>query len=107
MFTQRISRFASCALGVLLVVSALGRADFASAQPVMTADSEQVLQVNVNTADAETIADILVGVGMSRAEAIVQYRSEHGAFIDINDLIMVNGIGEATLESNKERIRLE
>jgi competence protein ComEA len=65
------------------------------------------LQVNVNEADAETIADVLVGVGMSKAQAIVDYREEHGPFQDLHDLIEVRGIGEATLENNRERIRLE
>jgi len=69
--------------------------------------AESTLQVNINQADAETIADVLVGVGMSRAQAIVEYREQHGPFQNVDDLIEVKGIGEATLRSNRERIRLE
>jgi competence protein ComEA len=68
---------------------------------------ESRLQVNINEADAETIADVLVGVGPAKAEAIVKYREEHGPFQDVNDLIDVTGIGAVTLRNNLDRIRLE
>ena len=63
--------------------------------------------VNVNSADAETIAAALDGVGKQRAEAIVQYRQEHGSFEDAYDLANVKGIGDRTIEINEGRIRLE
>jgi len=62
--------------------------------------------VNVNTADAATIAEVLQGVGMSRAEAIVAYRDQHGEFADVYDLANVKGIGDRTVELNEDRIRL-
>ena len=43
-------------------------------------------RVDVNTADAETIARVLVGVGQSKAEAIVAYREENGRFESVEDL---------------------
>lgn len=60
--------------------------------------------VNVNTADAATIAASLDGVGESRAEAIVAYRDEHGPFSSLDDLRKVKGIGPAIIEKNKENI---
>jgi competence protein ComEA len=69
--------------------------------------SGDMVQVNVNEADAATIADILVGIGMSRARAIVQYREEHGQFSSLEDLAQVSGVGDATLANNKDRIRFE
>ena len=42
--------------------------------------------VNINTADAGTLAQVLEGVGASRAEAIVEYREQHGNFVDIYEL---------------------
>jgi competence protein ComEA len=39
-----------------------------------------VQPVNVNSASAEEIAEALKGVGMSKAAAIVSYRSENGQF---------------------------
>ena len=59
-----------------------------------------VTQVNINTADAETIAKNLKGVGIKKAEAIVQYRKNYGPFHDIEELIEVKGIGKSTLDKN-------
>lgn len=63
--------------------------------------------VNVNTADAQTIAASLDGVGMSKAEAIVAYRKAHGPFKNVDDLGKVKGIGAKTLSRNRDAIRLD
>ena len=60
--------------------------------------------VNVNTADAETISESLQGVGLSKARAIVEYRQKHGPFRSADDLSLVKGIGERTVELNREHI---
>lgn len=60
--------------------------------------------VNVNTADAETISESLEGVGLSKARAIVEYRQKHGPFKSASDLSLVKGIGERTVELNRENI---
>ena len=60
--------------------------------------------VNINTADAETIARVLNGVGLKKAEAIVQHRETHGRFDSAADLIAVKGIGESTVEKNADKI---
>ena len=62
--------------------------------------------VNINTADASTIAETLKGVGLSKAKAIVAYRDEHGPFKSVDQLSEVKGIGPATLERNREVIAL-
>lgn len=62
--------------------------------------------VNVNTADAETIAAELKGVGLSKAKAIVEYRKKHGPFRSVDDLTLVKGIGERTLTINKDDIQV-
>ena len=62
--------------------------------------------VNINTADAKTIAEALQGIGLKKAEAIVQYRTEHGPFKTIEELANVPGIGEKTIEKNKADILL-
>ncbi len=61
-------------------------------------------RVNINTADANTLDRILVGVGPSKAEAIVVYRKQNGAFRSADQLAMVKGIGLATVEKNRDRI---
>lgn len=63
-------------------------------------------QVNVNTADAETIAAELNGVGLSKAKAIVEYRTKHGPFRSVDDLSLVKGIGERTVDKNRTDIQV-
>ena len=63
--------------------------------------------VNVNTADAETISAELDGVGISKAIAIVEYRQANGPFRKVEDLMLVKGIGERTLEMNRKNIILD
>ncbi|CAH6803840.1 Transporter [Vibrio chagasii] len=62
--------------------------------------------VNINTATAEELSALLVGVGDKKAKDIVDYRTENGAFASADDLVSVKGIGEATVEKNRERIQL-
>lgn len=64
-------------------------------------------QVNINTADADTLSSELSGIGQSKAEAIVAYREQHGPYKQLEDLTNVKGIGIATIEKNKPRITLE
>jgi competence protein ComEA len=77
----------------------------ASADEVAMAAQAQT--VNINEADADTLARTLVGVGASRAEAIVRYREEFGPFFTVDDLAQVKGIGPGVVEKNRQRIRLE
>jgi competence protein ComEA len=63
--------------------------------------------VNINTADAKTLAKELQGVGPAKAEAIVKYRADKGPFKTIEDLKKVEGIGESTFESNKTNLKLK
>lgn len=63
-------------------------------------------QININTASVETLAS-LDGVGETKAQAIVAYRSENGPFQSAEDLVQVNGIGNRTLEKNSGRLSVE
>ena len=60
--------------------------------------------VNINTADAETLSTELEGVGISKAQAIVQYRQQNGPFKSAAELAEVKGIGERTVEINRDNI---
>ena len=60
--------------------------------------------VNINTADADTLAAELAGVGQSRALAIVEYRENVGRFETPEQLLDVSGIGPRILEWNEGRI---
>ena len=62
--------------------------------------------VNINTADAATLATELTGVGPALAEAIVQDRTANGKFDSPESLTRVKGIGERIVEMNRENIRI-
>ncbi len=62
--------------------------------------------VNVNTADAQTISEELNGIGMAKAEAIVEYRKKHGPFKNADELSLVKGIGERTVDRNRADIQV-
>ena len=61
-------------------------------------------QVDINSADARTLAQSLSNVGLVKAEAIVAYRNAHGPFKSLNDLAKVKGIGPRIIEENREVI---
>ena len=62
--------------------------------------------VDINTADAETLSAELDGVGLAKAKAIVEYREKYGPFKSPDDLSLVKGIGDRTVEINRENIRI-
>ena len=62
--------------------------------------------VDINTADAATLAAVLDGVGDAKAEAIIAWREANGPFTSIDQLAEVKGIGLKTVEKNRDRIEL-
>jgi competence protein ComEA len=60
--------------------------------------------VNINSANAQTIAGSLTGISLKKAEAIVADRDKNGAFTSIHDLKRVIGMGEKTIAVNKADI---
>ena len=62
-----------------------------------------VQQVNINEADADTLAT-LKGIGKDRALKIIEYREQNGPFQKPEDIMKVKGIGQKIYEENKELI---
>lgn len=62
--------------------------------------------VDINSADAKTIARELKGIGLSRAQAIVDDRSKNGPFKSADDLARVKGIGKVVVEENRANIKV-
>lgn len=62
-------------------------------------------RININTAGVTELMT-LPGIGASKAEAILAYRTEHGAFSSIEDLMNVSGIKEGTFLQMKEHIKV-
>ena len=63
--------------------------------------------VDINKADASTLAAELNGIGSSKAAAIVAYREANGPFLHIEDLSNVKGIGVKTVEKNRSNLVIE
>ena len=60
-------------------------------------------KININTAGKEELLK-LPGIGNSKAESIIAYREEHGAFSDVKELMNVSGIGEGIYEKLKDKV---
>lgn len=63
--------------------------------------AEETVKVNINNASLEELAQ-LKRVGPKYAERIIEYRDNHGAFKQVEDLTNVPGIGPKTVEVNKD-----
>ena len=82
-------------IGLVLLCSSLLGAPIAGAGPV-----------NINTADAVTLAAELTGIGPALAAAIVRDREENGSFDSAEALTRVKGVGVRIVEMNRENIRV-
>ena len=81
----------------LAAAAALGLSSLAFA-------AEPAAPLDVNTASAEALAEAIDGVGLKRAQAIVEFREQHGAFASVDDLAQVRGVSAGIVERNRERI---
>ncbi len=63
--------------------------------------------VNINKADAETLAENLKGIGLTKAQAIVKYRKDNGKFASVDELTNVKGIGEKTVAKNRDDLTVK
>lgn len=60
--------------------------------------------LDINSADAPAIAATISGIGPARAAAIVAFRNENGPFGSVDDLVLVKGIGMATIDKNRDKL---
>ena len=62
-------------------------------------------KVDINAAGMAELMT-LPGIGSAKAEAIVTYREEYGAFLSIEDLMNIPGIKEGVFRQIKEHIKV-
>ncbi|WP_018143503.1 ComEA family DNA-binding protein [Alloscardovia criceti] len=75
-------------------------------QDIPSEQSQQAQGININTATAEELQNI-PGVGPVMAQKILDYRSTHGPFHSVDDLMEVSGIGAKTLEKMRAHVRAQ
>ena len=71
---------------------------------ITLASAVSAAPVNINTASAEEIAGALNGIGLVKAQAIVDYREAYGEFSRADEIVFVRGIGDSTYERNRDDI---
>ena len=82
-----------------------GREDY-TVQTERNAEEEAApvrVLVNINTATAEEL-ETVTGIGPVLAQAILDYRAEHGDFQTLDELLEVRGIGRAKLDAMRDEI---
>jgi len=62
-------------------------------------------KINLNTANIEAL-DGLEGIGEKKAQAIIDYRTEHGRFSSVEELAQVKGISTKIIELNRDKIEV-
>ena len=97
---------------ILAVTLSAGSLFAIAAEPKTASASQTVVtieqsQVDINTADSDTLARELSGIGKAKAQAIVEYREAHGAFASVDELLEVKGIGMAILEKNLSKLTVK
>ena len=80
----------ACCLSMVVVQPVLAAKSVAGKASVQS-------RVNVNAADSSALTT-LPGIGKVTAERIVAYRTQHGPFKSVDDLVLVKGVGRKTLE---------
>ncbi|NCB41724.1 MAG: helix-hairpin-helix domain-containing protein [Clostridia bacterium] len=64
---------------------------------------EETKKIDINSADSKTL-QTLTGIGPTKAESIIQYRTDYGGFTQIEEITQVKGIGAATFLKIKDFI---
>lgn len=100
-------------IGLSLVLSGMqpSFAEPASNTPAENVTNQPTQQVktdivSLNSATAEELAKKLSGIGLKKAQGIVEYREKYGEFTQINQIMEVSGIGQAIFERNRDKLTL-
>lgn len=89
----------------LLLVCLAAPMSYAEAELDGGAELAKLETININSADVESLTQ-LEGIGEKKAQAIVAWREQNGKFVSVEQLVEVSGIGAATLEANRAKLRI-
>jgi len=101
---KRANWLKACVLGSVIASGAPVWAD--NTESMTPSEQAVTVTVNINTADAATMAAQLKGIGPSKAEAIVDYREENGPFKSVDELSNVKGIGARSVDQLRSMISI-
>ena len=57
--------------------------------------------LDINTASAAEL-ELIDGIGPVKAQRIIEYRAAHGPFASVEELVLINGISDETVQAAKE-----
>lgn len=77
-----------------------------AAETQTKAGTKQAVRININTATADALTE-LKGIGPKKAESIVAFRTEHGPFKKLEDIMLVKGIGQKLFSKIKDQITIQ
>ncbi|WP_225772525.1 ComEA family DNA-binding protein [Pseudomonas sp. Marseille-Q5115] len=104
---MRKTILSSILLAALAITPLAAQANTASTAPGPSAAAMAQSLVNLNTADATTLQKELTGIGAAKAQAIVAFREQNGAFTSVDELLEVQGIGKSLLDKNRDRLAVK
>ena len=88
--------FAAVLVGACLTTPvSISATELKASQMQVSQEVSDTLNINVATAGQ---LQALPGIGKQKAEAIIQYREQHGRFTSTDDLTRVKGIGKKVLQ---------
>lgn len=93
-------------ISIILSLFLSSLSNFVASEEAANRSEQTVQTININTADANTLAKHLKGIGLKKAEAIIDYRERFGDFAHIDELAAVKGIGKSTLRKNAHLLSL-
>ncbi len=108
-FIQFYNHSAPLVKGAIFLLLILGLSPITMSTSAHAQGDAAVTQqtININTADAQSLAAGLKGIGPSKAAEIVKYRETYGPFASVDELTEVKGVGKSTVEKNRNVLTLE
>ncbi len=73
---------------------------------LLTVSAQAREKVDINTASAAELDQVMVNVGPAKAQAIIDHRQANGPFRSVEELALVRGIGLKTVERNRDLIEV-
>jgi len=95
-------------LGSLLALSTCTVSSTALAEETtqQSHSNEQAISlISINDASIELL-QTLRGIGAAKAQRIITFREEHGPFASVDELALVKGIGQKTVEKNRHLLTI-